>query len=54
MLATIIISIILLVFVFLVIKKLYEDRKRGASSCGCGCSGCPRAGLCQIKKDEIK
>ncbi len=32
--------------VVLLSYKLISDKKKGRSSCGCGCSGCPNAGLC--------
>lgn len=49
MLATIMISAILIVMVALIIRKLYQDKKHGTSSCG-SCSGCPHAGTCHTKK----
>ena len=36
-LATIIISLLLLLVVVLIIRKMVKDRKKGRSSCGCGC-----------------
>ena len=46
MLATVIISIVLIVMVAAIIRKLYRDKKQGVSSCGGGCSGCPHASAC--------
>ncbi|MCI8632959.1 MAG: FeoB-associated Cys-rich membrane protein [Lachnospiraceae bacterium] len=54
MLATVMISILLIVLVILIIRKLCRDKRSGTASCGCGCSGCPHAGACRIKKDEFK
>ena len=46
-LATIIISLLLLLVVVLIIRKMVKDRKKGRSSCGCGCEGC--SGHCHTK-----
>ena len=45
-LATILICLVLIVIVALIIRKLILDRKRGKSSCGCGCQDCPGASFC--------
>lgn len=52
--ATIVISILLIMLVFYVIRKMYRDRKSGKSSCGCGCAGCASAGICHQKPDHEK
>ena len=39
------------------VAKMYSDKKKGKSSCGCGCKGCPSAGMCHKAKtsdDEEK
>ena len=46
---TILVSAILLAVVILIVVKLYRDRKKGKSSCGCGCENCPSAGMCHKK-----
>ena len=46
---TILVSAVLLAVVVLIITKLCRDRKKGKSSCGCGCENCPSAGMCQKK-----
>lgn len=38
---------ILAIIVFLVIRKIINDRKSGKNSCGCDCSSC--SGFCQNK-----
>ena len=43
---TIIISILLAAVVILVIAKMIRDKKKGKSSCGCGCSGCAMRDTC--------
>lgn len=45
-LGTIIISAILIAVVFLIIRYLYKNKKKGKSLCAGGCSGCPMAGKC--------
>ena len=45
-LATIIISVILAMAVAAVIVSMVRGRKKGKSSCGCSCTGCPAGGLC--------
>lgn len=49
-LATIIISIILIIVVAAVITGIVKDRRKGKSSCGCGCAGCAMNGSCHPKK----
>ena len=48
-LGTIIISLILLLVVGLVIYKMISDKRKGKSSCGCGCSNCPSSSFCHSK-----
>ena len=43
---SILIGAIIAIVVALVIVKMYRDHKKGKSSCGCGCSNCPSAGMC--------
>ncbi len=49
-LATIVICAILIVIVALIIGYLIRNRKKGRSSCGTGCAGCPMGGSCHQKK----
>lgn len=46
---TLLIGAVLAAAVVLAVFKLYRDRKKGKSSCGCGCSSCPSSGLCHKK-----
>lgn len=48
--ATIIICVILLAIVAAVIGKMVRDKKKGKSSCGCGCANCAMNGSCHSKK----
>lgn len=50
-LATILISAVLVVIVAAVIAGMVRDKKKGKSSCGCGCSGCAMNGACHRKKE---
>ena len=44
--ATILISLGLLIIVFAIIVKLVKDKKKGKSSWGCNCAHCAMAGSC--------
>ncbi len=48
--ATIIICAFLLAVVAAVIGKMVRDKKKGKSSCGCGCANCAMNGACHSKK----
>ncbi len=39
-----IVALILVVALAYVVRKLFNSFRPGASSCGCGCSGCSTAG----------
>ena len=47
---TIFIGAILAAAVAAVIVHMVRNKKRGRSSCGCGCSGCAMNGSCHPKK----
>lgn len=49
--ATIIVGLIVLAIVLLIIFKLIKDKKKGKSSCGCGCEHCQNASACH---DSVK
>lgn len=49
-LATIIISLIIVALVAAIIISMVRNRKKGKSSCGCGCSNCPMSTSCHSKK----
>ena len=46
---TVIVTMVLAAAVTFVIVKTVKDRKRGASSCGCGCAGCALKDHCHPK-----
>jgi hypothetical protein len=37
---TIIVGLILLVIVGLIVRSILKDKRKGKSSCGCGCANC--------------
>ena len=45
-LANIVIVLVLLLIVAGIIAKLIRDKKKGRSSCGCGCEHCAMHGEC--------
>lgn len=47
---TAVVAALLAALVICVVVKLIRDRKKGKSSCGCGCANCPSAGLCHGQK----
>ena len=51
--ATIIISLILVIAVAAVIAGMVRGKRKGKSSCGCGCAGCAMNGACHPAKPEI-
>lgn len=48
--ATILICIVLLGIVAAIIAGIIRDKKKGKSSCGCGCANCPMSDSCHQKK----
>ncbi|BCZ45264.1 hypothetical protein psyc5s11_13310 [Clostridium gelidum] len=54
MVATIILSGIILGFMALVITKQVKKVRSGESGCGCGCSGCSSASACHGTKVQKK
>ncbi|MGN0688675.1 MAG: FeoB-associated Cys-rich membrane protein [Oscillospiraceae bacterium] len=46
---TVVTAAILLTIVFLIIRKVISDKKKGVSSCGGGCAGCPNCAVCHPK-----
>ena len=46
---TIIIAVILAAVIALVIVFMVKDKKKGKTSCGCGCANCAMAGTCHSK-----
>ncbi|MCR4925095.1 MAG: FeoB-associated Cys-rich membrane protein [Clostridiales bacterium] len=48
--ATIIICVALVAIVVGIIFSMIRNKKKGKSSCGCGCSNCALNGTCHPKK----
>lgn len=49
-LATIIIAAVLLAVVILIVAYLVRKKRRGETSCGCGCSDCAMSDSCSKKR----
>lgn len=45
-LGTIIVLVVLAIIVGAIIYKMFRDKKKGKSSCGCNCASCPMANEC--------
>ncbi|MBR7072927.1 MAG: FeoB-associated Cys-rich membrane protein [Eubacterium sp.] len=43
---TILTLAVLVLVVFLAIRKIVKDKKKGIGSCGCKCSECPHHSCC--------
>lgn len=43
---SIIVALVLVLIVTAIIVKMIRDKKRGKSSCGCGCAGCAFSKSC--------
>ena len=53
--ATILIGSVLLGVLVAIVVSLIRKKKRGETSCGCGCSGCAMKELCHsAKKSETE
>ena len=50
-LITILICLVLAVIVGAIIVSMIRNHRKGKSSCGCGCSGCPMHGSCHTKEE---
>lgn len=51
--ATIIVSVVLVIVVAAVIASMVHNKRKGKSACGCGCAGCAMNGACHPAKPEI-
>ena len=43
---TVVAAFIIVAIIAAALVKIIKDKKKGRSSCGCGCSHCPMAGSC--------
>lgn len=50
--ATILISAVLLLMVAAAVASIVRGKRKGNSSCGCGCAGCAMNGACHPKREE--
>lgn len=49
-LGTVVVSVLLLAAITAILVGMLRDRKKGESSCGCSCGGCPMGESCHQKK----
>ncbi len=49
---TLLIGLLVATAVVLILIKLFRDRKKGSSSCGCNCAQCPSSGMCHANQPE--
>ena len=47
---TVIACAVISVSVILAVASIIRDKKKGKSSCGCSCAGCPMSGQCHADK----
>ncbi len=52
--ATLIISAVIIVIVCAVILGMVKNKKKGRTSCGCGCAGCAMNGACHGNDNDKK
>lgn len=50
--ATLIISAVLIIMVAAVVASMVRSKRKGKSSCGCGCSGCAMNDACHQGKSD--
>lgn len=50
--STIVVSAVLILAVAAAITSMVHDKRKGKSSCGCGCAGCAMNGACHPAKPE--
>ncbi len=48
--ATIMICAVLIAVVAAILVSMVKSRKKGKSSCGCGCADCPMGAACHFNK----
>ena len=53
-LATILISLVLIVICALIVLKMYRNKKQGKTSCGCGCSACAMKDMCHSQNPQTE
>ena len=51
--ATIIISAVLVLVVAAILVSMVRGKRKGKSSCGCGCAGCAMNGACHRQSREL-
>ena len=50
---TVLITLLLIAAVAAAVAKLLRDKKKGRSSCGCGCKNCAMRGACRQNQKAL-
>ncbi|MBQ5761623.1 MAG: FeoB-associated Cys-rich membrane protein [Clostridia bacterium] len=50
--ASIIVLLVVAAVISLIVVKIISDKRRGKSSCSCGCGGCALKDSCHAKEKE--
>lgn len=50
---TLVVGGIVFTIIVAVALKVYKDKKSHRGGCGCGCSGCPSAGMCHPQDNNV-
>lgn len=53
-LGTIIVATIVFSFLIFLVVRMIIQKKKGKSSCSCGCSSCPSSQYCKSKEKQEK
>ncbi len=48
---TLLTALVLIVIVAAIVMQMFNDKKKGKSSCGCKCGNCPMNGSCHKKSN---
>ncbi len=51
-LATILVAATVIVILAAIILKMISDKKKGNTSCGCGCENCAASEICHKKENK--
>ena len=46
------VGVVVLAVIAAIVAGMIKNRKKGQSTCGCGCASCALSGQCHASKDE--
>ena len=46
------VGVVVLAVIAAIVAGMIKNRKKGKSTCGCGCASCALSGQCHANKDE--